>query len=732
MNKIIALHTPRSVLPPSPAATLLQLSRVPGDMSTPPQHVLMPRWALRTRSGLNYAAAFRSPATLRTGRSFVDGVRRAFECDDAGLDSPPPTPFHLPFTLRPLPSASPQTPSAPSQLPSASPQLPTASPQLPSAPPQLPSAPSQPPSAPSQPPSASPQTPSASPQPPSASPQTPSVSPQTPSASPQPPSASPQLPSAPPQPPFAPSRSSPTPPQAAARSPASPLTPLSDADSMEVPRSILSSPPPWMGSSPLTVASVGSLPSDLADLPPMSDLDLDSEGGWLSDSGCSGIGGIGDAPDYASSSEYGGGSENGGELEFGGESEYGGDSEYGDGWEFASDAAAAQPSNKRKRKFTASDGRAAKKRKQRKRQAAAQEREPTDPRRPTFRAEAASIPTALSSAADMPACSTGFTALRLGSLKPGKAWTLKELRKMGYRVHAWDGRKPIVILDNANRIVAVLAGRPAARPGKPDDWDEVVSGLECAIGELQRSCTLRKGDKKHRRGPHAARAFGISHGGGQKRPSVLALDARADKKAFRAFKDNRFVKRVAGFGSSAFSCFAPKLYSRYCDYFTRLLKHDATLLEGWNFDNSIFPTTTVNFGPDAVCYDHLDFANAAAGWCAITSTGNYDPKRGGHLVLFDIDTIIEFPPGSTILIPSSVMRHGNTPIQAGETRSGITQYAAGALFRWVDNGFMTAEDTSAEVKARMAAEAPERFRQLLSLYSTLDSLAADTDKIFGK
>ncbi|KAF7968247.1 hypothetical protein HWV62_31539 [Athelia sp. TMB] len=149
------------------------------------------------------------------------------------------------------------------------------------------------------------------------------------------------------------------------------------------------------------------------------------------------------------------------------------------------------------------------------------------------------------------------------------------------------------------------------------------------------------------------------------------------------------------------------MYSRYCDYFTRLLNHDTALRAGWSFDNSIFPTTTVNFGPNAVCFDHLDFANAAAGWCAITSTGNYDPTRGGHLVLFDIDMIIEFPPGSTILIPSSVMRHGNTPIQAGETRAGITQYAAGALFRWVDNGFMKADSTSDEVKARMAAEAPQ-------------------------
>lgn len=172
------------------------------------------------------------------------------------------------------------------------------------------------------------------------------------------------------------------------------------------------------------------------------------------------------------------------------------------------------------------------------------------------------------------------------------------------------------------------------------------------------------------------------------------------------------------------------MFERYSDYLGRLRDHDESL--EWPFANSVFPATTVNFGPNATCYDHVDSANAAAGWCAITAAGSYDPKRGGHLIIFDINTIVEFPPGSTILLPSSVMRHGNTPIQKGETRMGITQYAAGALFRWVDNGFMKAEDTSEEVKARMCAEAPDRFNKLLKLYSTIDSLAADRASVFAK
>lgn len=72
----------------------------------------------------------------------------------------------------------------------------------------------------------------------------------------------------------------------------------------------------------------------------------------------------------------------------------------------------------------------------------------------------------------------------------------------------------------------MLAGRPVAKTGKPDDWDEVVRGLEAAIDELQRNCSLQKSDEKHRRGPHPAKAFGVSHGGGQTVRPVLLQQRR--------------------------------------------------------------------------------------------------------------------------------------------------------------------------------------------------------------
>ncbi|KAJ7816451.1 hypothetical protein B0H14DRAFT_2261527, partial [Mycena olivaceomarginata] len=82
---------------------------------------------------------------------------------------------------------------------------------------------------------------------------------------------------------------------------------------------------------------------------------------------------------------------------------------------------------------------------------------------------------------------------------------------------------------------------------------------------------------------------------------------------------------------------------------------------------------------------HTDGANKADGMCLIGTLGDFDPDKGGHLVCWD-NLLIRFPPGCSILIPSAVVTHSNTPIQEDEERYSIIQYSAGSLFRWVANG----------------------------------------------
>ena len=78
-------------------------------------------------------------------------------------------------------------------------------------------------------------------------------------------------------------------------------------------------------------------------------------------------------------------------------------------------------------------------------------------------------------------------------------------------------------------------------------------------------------------------------------------------------------------------------------------------------------------------------------WCGITALGNFNPKLGGHIIFRQLSLIIEFPPASSILIPSVSVDHQNVPIGPEGRRYFFTQYTAGALFRWAEHGFQKQE-----------------------------------------
>ena len=135
--------------------------------------------------------------------------------------------------------------------------------------------------------------------------------------------------------------------------------------------------------------------------------------------------------------------------------------------------------------------------------------------------------------------------------------------------------------------------------------------------------------------------------------------------------------------TAVMACKVPKLYDYYVDCLGKLHAQNPTLHR--LFPGSVFAAASYNFGPRTVCFKHKDFANLPFGLCAVTAFGDFDPKEGGHLILWECK--LEFPPGSTILLPLAVIAHSNVPIQRGEKRYSFAQYTAGGLFRWVEQGF---------------------------------------------
>ena len=174
--------------------------------------------------------------------------------------------------------------------------------------------------------------------------------------------------------------------------------------------------------------------------------------------------------------------------------------------------------------------------------------------------------------------------------------------------------------------------------------------------------------------------------------------------------------------TATFKAWAPKLHGRYATNMAALRHHHKSLK--FPFSSSVFPSVTYNLGPRTVTYPHLDYFNTAFGWCAITALGTYDYRKGGHLILWDLDLVIEFPPGATIFIPSAVVSHSNVTISQIERRYSVTQYAAGGLFRWVDNGFKTNRSLSRKQRMLQERENFTRWEDSLSLFPILSECSA--------
>ncbi|KAJ7164584.1 hypothetical protein C8R43DRAFT_1122461 [Mycena crocata] len=307
----------------------------------------------------------------------------------------------------------------------------------------------------------------------------------------------------------------------------------------------------------------------------------------------------------------------------------------------------------------------------------------------------------------------------------GRSYTKEEIEALtgtsDLRYINWLGRISLPIVDSKGRIIAVLGGMPADTVG----WKRVTDSAAQMLAERVVEGSFTTDQLYHRRAqePYPSLSRGISHGGGQGEPGELCNND-ANTLLTDDFLRAECFQRLAGFANCLFALFAPILFAFYQAQMALIAAWRPTLR--WNFARSVFAACTFNFGPHAITVPHLDFGNLSWGWCAITALGWFNPDLGGHLILWDLKLVIRFPPGSTILLPSAIIRHSNVPVAAHERRYSFTQYTAGGLFRWIRNGFQTEEafekSATKTAKAARDAAAATRWAEGVAMFSTVDSL----------
>ncbi|KAJ7198693.1 hypothetical protein C8J57DRAFT_1073040 [Mycena rebaudengoi] len=291
----------------------------------------------------------------------------------------------------------------------------------------------------------------------------------------------------------------------------------------------------------------------------------------------------------------------------------------------------------------------------------------------------------------------------------------------------------MLIVDADGFIIAILLGRP-----EDPDWDEVMADAVEVLRSVRedglRWGVFKEEDFDHRRGDgFLPLSFGTSLGGGQRRPGMLAHSRRV-RRLIRRIRRSKSLRRVFGFHSCGLATFEPKLYQYLVETLGPIYEQDPSL--ELNFTNSVFPAATVNCGPHAATFEHSDFLNLINGLCGISCGGKFDAKKSALFYMRQLKLVIEFPSASSILIPSSPISHGNTPLQPGETRYSMTQYAAAALFRWSAYGYQTAKSLLSqpggeELRNRYDGVPGSRWEWALNLFSKYDELEADHLKVFG-
>ncbi|KAJ7804828.1 hypothetical protein B0H14DRAFT_2611985 [Mycena olivaceomarginata] len=130
---------------------------------------------------------------------------------------------------------------------------------------------------------------------------------------------------------------------------------------------------------------------------------------------------------------------------------------------------------------------------------------------------------------------------------------------------------------------------------------------------------------------------------------------------------NPDIAHITSFASFYFKLWAPQLYDYYFNYNKRLSNCFPELK--CPFPKLVFSCAAFNFGSNV--------------WTV---------QAPQH----DLKLVVEFPPGTLILLPSATIAHSNIPVDTGIECILFTQFMAGGLFCYMDNGFRTQANFAAE------------------------------------
>ncbi|KAF8171268.1 hypothetical protein BJ912DRAFT_120864 [Pholiota molesta] len=285
------------------------------------------------------------------------------------------------------------------------------------------------------------------------------------------------------------------------------------------------------------------------------------------------------------------------------------------------------------------------------------------------------------------------------------------INELGFTHVPWDGRKSMVAVDSQKRICMAFVGHPGDA-AYLKSCDTVYDLMQ----QAKSKSNLAKCTKRHTRGRFTVLNAGVVHGKGTSYP--MNRNNKEYNNLVAELLANSHLQRIASFASTSFAAYSKNLFSYYKE------KLDSLFSNMPGLKRIFLPTSACIQVPPSTLVPMFRRSNVATsrtarlGGVPFQALGNFDPTKGGHLILWEARLVVEFPPGSLILIPSATITHSNTPVAAGDSRASFTQYAPGDLFRYVDYGFRLEKelkDEDPEHFERVMKERPDNWRAGLDL-----------------
>ncbi|KAJ7023323.1 hypothetical protein C8F04DRAFT_1193575 [Mycena alexandri] len=120
----------------------------------------------------------------------------------------------------------------------------------------------------------------------------------------------------------------------------------------------------------------------------------------------------------------------------------------------------------------------------------------------------------------------------------------------------------------------------------------------------------------------------------------------------------------------------------------------------------------------------------ASGWDVLTSVGNYDATEG-QLILWENNSVLPFPPGSTFFLPPGLMTYSFTAVSEPNSQMFVVQSLDADLEHFVANGCQAEPTSTHRLPGYSSAEERkaillERAEVLLSKYPTIEEFDAST------